>query len=457
MPSKIAADTLAINGGQQALPEVEGTGPGKIGVEEFMELADAWGYSEKAKAAIRSAIASEPDTAPLLSRYYNPRPSKVQALEEMAAAMFDIPYVLAVNSGTSALNTAYVAAGIGPGCEVIVPAYTFFATVAEVVTARAIPVIADIDESLTLDPEDVARKITPRTRAIVPVHMIGTCADMKPLLELARRHNLVVIEDAAQACGATYMGKRLGTLGDMGCFSISSYKITGGGEAGLVMTRDHHLHIRAQNNHDTGACWRPDRYAVEQEEGELFAGYNYKLSELEGAVNLAQLRKMPDQVARWQKAKRRIAGQLGRFAGVTPQQVRDPGEVGYNLIYFAPDAASAQATADALSAEGIGAGTRGGKTARDWHIYAYWQHILERKSATPDGCPWTCEKNAGLGQNYSPDMCPRALDLLGRAVFIAVNQWWTEGDCDRIASGVNKVLGAFFERESDRTGWPPAV
>ena len=389
----------------------------------------------------------------MLSRYYNPRPSKVKALEDLASELLGVPYVLAVNSGTSALNTAYVAAGLGPGCEVIVPGYTFFATIAEVVTARAIPVIAEVDESLTLDPADVARKITPRTKAIVPVHMIGTCADMGPIMELARKHNLMVIEDTAQACGGTYRGQRLGTIGHLGCFSISSYKITGGGEAGLVTTKDQFLYTRAQNNHDTGACWRPDRYAKEQEAGELFAGFNYKLSELEGAVNLAQMRKMPDQVRRWQTVKRQVTRQLGHFEGITPQAVRDSGEVGYNLIFFAPDAASAEKVAEALRAEGVGAGTRGNSLSRDWHIYTFWEHILERKSATPDGCPWTCEKNAGLGQEYSPDMCPRTLDLLGRAVFMGVNQWWTEADCDAVAAGINKVLGAFYPPSDKPAGW----
>lgn len=444
-------EELAINGGPQAAAAFEGAGQPKIGVEEFLELADTWGFSEETKGAIADAIAREA-TGPMLSRYYNPRPSKVAELEALACELFDVPYALAVNSGTSALNTAYVAAGIGPGCEVIVPAYTFFASVAEVVTARAIPVIADIDESLTLDPADVEAKITPRTKAIVPVHMIGTCANMDAILDIARRHNLLVIEDAAQACGGTYKGKRLGTLGDMGCFSISSYKITGGGEAGLVLCHDHHLYVRAQNNHDTGACWRPDRYAVEQEEGELFAGYNYKLSELEGAVNLAQLRKMPEQVRRWQGVKRRVLAGLQRFEGVTPQKINDPGEVGYSLVFFAPDGPSAEKVAEALNAEGVGAGTRGSKTARDWHIYAYWEHIMERKSATPDGCPWTCEKNAGLGQNYSPDMCPRALDLLGRAVYVSVSQWWTESDCALVAGAINKVLGAFFAPAGE-VGW----
>src|SRR5205823_2723730 len=101
-------------------------------------------------------------------------------------------------------------------------------------------------------------------KAIVPVHMIGTCADMDALARIARRHNVLIIEDAAQACGGSYRGRHLGTIGDLGCLSISSYKVTGAGEAGLVMTHDRHLYVRAQNNHDTGACWRPDRYSVEQ-------------------------------------------------------------------------------------------------------------------------------------------------------------------------------------------------
>jgi dTDP-4-amino-4,6-dideoxygalactose transaminase len=336
---------------------------------------------------------------------------------------------------------------------VIVPAYTFFATVAEVVTAKAIPIIAEVDESLTLDPADVERKITARTKAIVPVHMIGTCADMGPIMEIARKHNLMVIEDTAQACGASYKGKRLGTIGDLGCFSISSYKITGGGEAGLVMTKDEFLFIRAQNNHDTGACWRPDRYAIERRPGELYCGYNYKMSELEGAVNLAQMRKMPDQVKRWQKAKRQVVSQLRRFKGITPQQVRDPGEVGNHLVFFAPDAKSALTVANALRAEGIGCGARGDKTSRDWHIYAFWQHLMEKKSATPDGCPWTCEKNAASKVSYSPDMCPRTMDLITRAIFVQIGQWWTEKDCGNVAAGINKVLGALFGPASGQTGW----
>lgn len=448
-------DSLAINGGPPAVPAIEGTPRPKVGIEEFMELVDTWGFSADVQKDLKAIAEREPDTNPSLARYYNPRPSKVTALEELAAELFGAPYALAVNSGASALNTAYVAAEIGPGCEVIVPAYTFFATTAEVVIAGAIPVIAEVDESLALDPADVERKITPRTRAIVPVHMRGEPTDMASIMAIARRHNLLVIEDNAQSCGGAYKGQMLGTIGDFGCFSLSSYKITGAGEAGLVLMHDMHSYVRALNNHDTAACWRPDRYAVEQEDEDLFCGYNFRMSELEGAVNLAQLRKMPEQTERYRRVKHRIAARLGDFQGITPQRINDPdGEVGYSLCYFAPNNEMAQTTATALKAEGIRATTRSntpGSSVRDWHIYAYWQHITEKKSATPDGFPWTHPKNAAA-PDYAPDMCPRTLDLLDRAVFVGVNQWWTEGDCDCIAHGINKVLEAYCGRPSGHVG-----
>ena len=441
----------------EGVPEVtpfEGRPARKVGVEEFMELADSWGFSEETKIAIQAQIEKDEFPAPLLSRYYNPRPSKVDALEKLVGQLLNVPYVLGVNSGSSALNTAYIAAGLGPGAEVIVPAYTFFATVAEIVTARAIPVIAEINESLTIDPEDIERKITPRTKAIAPVHMIGTNCDMDAIMDIARRHNLLVIEDTAQACGGSYKGKKLGTIGDFGCFSLSSYKIVGGGEAGLVTTKDPFLYTRAQNNHDTGACWRPDRFGPEEQEGELFCGYNFKMSELEGAVNLAQFRKMEARVSGWQRNKKRIVSQLQHFNGVTPQRVNDPdGEVGYNLVFFAPDGESAGRAAEAINAQNIFATARGGKTSRDWHIYSYWEHIMKMKSSSPDGCPWTCEKNANTLPKYAPDMCPRTNELMNRVVFLNLENWWTQSDCDQVASRINGVLRPLFGRSGDQVGW----
>ena len=248
---------LAVNGGPKAIESFQGSAAPKVGIEEFLELADSWGFSKEAIEKIRAAVENEKiGNGPHLTRYYNPRPSKVAAIEKLACEKLGVKHTLALHSGTSALETAYVACGIGPGMEVIVPGYTFFATAAAVLSAKAIPVIAEIDDSYTVDPEDVERKITPRTKAIVPVHMVGNCSDMDPIMEMARRHDLIVIEDNAQACGGKYKGQYLGTIGDMGCFSLSTFKVVGAGEAGLVLTDDEWLHIRATSQHDTAPTVR---------------------------------------------------------------------------------------------------------------------------------------------------------------------------------------------------------
>ena len=435
---------LAICGGGKAISAFEGQGEPKIGADEFMALAQLWGYDGATLEKIHAVVRQQRDLpSPHLARYYNPRPSTVDELEHHARGLFGSKHALAVNSGTSALNSAYVACGIGPGDEVIVPGYTFFATAAAVVTARAIPVIAEVDDSLTLDPADVERKITPQTKAIVPVHMAGCCANMDAIMAIARKRNLRVIEDNAQACGGSYHGRMLGTIGDMGCFSLSSFKITGAGEAGLVLTDDEWLFIRAQNQHDTAACWRPERYAKERRPGELFCGQNYRLSELEGAVNLVQLKKTRAQAGRWNRNMRRIAERLGEFRQTRLRRSNDPlGDVGYCLVLLAgsPDAASELGAA--LKAEGVPADGRGNKVSRDWHIYAFWEHILEQKTATPEKCPFSCAYYKGTPPKYSPDMCPRTLDVVSRAVSIRIGQWWTENDCDKVADAINKVCHA---------------
>ncbi len=444
---KTPESELAVNGGPKAIQGFSGQGEPKVGIEEFLELADTWGFSEAAIARIREAVQDEDIGAgPHLTRYYNPRPSKVAALEETAREKFGVKYALALHSGTSALETAYKALAIGPGDQVIVPGYTFFATAAAVVSVGAIPVIAEIDESLTLDPADVEAKITPHTKAIAVVHMGGMNADMDAIMEIADARGVLVVEDVAQACGGYYKGRRLGTFGAAGCFSISSYKIVGAGEAGLVITNDEMTYIRAQNHHDTAACWRPDRYATERMPGELFAGTNYRLSELEGAVNLVQLNKMDEIVDGYRAAKQRIVSQLKPFKGVKIQTVNDPeGEVGYRMALFPRSAEEAKKVCAALCAEGVHSWTRGGEGARDWHLYSYWEHILEKKSASPAGYPWKDPANQGLVPDYSPDMCPRTIDILDRATFINVNRFWTEADCDAVAGAINKVLGAYYE------------
>ena len=247
----------------------------KYSTDELMEVIDVFNVSDAAKTEIQ-AILDREEPAPNAGnffRYYNPR-SKSQLFEEQVKAKVDVKHALAVNSGTSALIASLVAAGIGPGDEVIVPAYTFFASASAVVVAKAIPVIVEIDETLTLDPIAVEKAITPRTKAILPVHMLGLPAKMDELMAIARKHKLMVIEDSAQAFGGKYRGRYLGTIGDLGCISLDAYKVIGTGEGGLVLTNNEWLYTRAQSYHDTGACWRPDRFARERQPGEVFCGEN---------------------------------------------------------------------------------------------------------------------------------------------------------------------------------------
>jgi 8-amino-3,8-dideoxy-alpha-D-manno-octulosonate transaminase len=415
--------------------------PSKIGAEELIELLDLWQFTPETKHRIEELVRSDRKLqGPHLFRYYNPRPSKVQAAEAAMAQLIGVPHCLAVNSCTSALICAYRALGIGAGDEVIVPAYTFFASAATVVASNAVPVIVEVDETLCLDPAAVEKAITPRTKAIVPVHMRGAPAQMDALLDVACRKGLPIVEDVAQAGGGSFQGKRLGSLGTLGCFSFDYYKVQASGEGGFVTTNDKWLYTRAQSWHDTAACWRPDRFANERKTGELFCGENYRMSELQGAVALPQIRKTDTMLAGYRHAHRRIQEAIEPVAGLTFRRVPDPaGDTCISLIMFLKDAESTKKAMLAMQDEGVPAGGIYDQKVRDWHIYAYWEHILEKKSAAADGLPWSAVAAEDLPR-YTKEMCPRTLDLLSRAIMIDINWHYSDRDCDNIALGINRVL-----------------
>ena len=451
-------DTLAIDGGSQAIEGFEGEGQPKLGPEEFLELADTWGYSEETIERIRQVIETEGlNGGPYLVRY-KPQ-SKVSQLELEAERLFNVKHALAVTSGTAALHTAYVAADVGCGDEVIVPGYTFAATAMAVVVARGVPVWCEIDESMTIDPIDLERKITPRTKAIAPVHMNGRVCNMDAVLDIAQRHGVQVVEDCAQACGASFRGQRVGTIGDLGCFSISAYKTTGGGEGGMVITNDDALYARTLQWSEGGGLWRPIRCEPPRWEGELFCGLNYRMSELEGTVLLVQFRKMDSQLKRWRTNKRYILGALPVYRELTPQVIHDiDGEMGHTIGFFPETAKESERVVAALRAEGLDAGTRGQNPSSDWHYYQHIDMILQKMPATSDGCPWDCPKNAEAASiAYSPDMCPRTVDLTTRHVTVRVDQWWTERDCKQVIAALTKVFDAFYTRDSHYESWLEAV
>jgi len=288
----------------------------KIGVEEFLSIAKRFGFNPQAMDRLTAAITDGdlPEGGPHLGRYYgHPRPIKGDQFEELAREIFGVKYAHAVSSGTAALHCAMVGVGAGAGSEVICAATGFIATSLAVALAGATPVFCDVDESLQINPALIEKLITPKTVAIAVTHHWGSVCDLDPILKIARQHGLKVIEDCAQSPGATYKGRPVGSIGDFGCFSISSYKIIGGGEGGMVVTNSERAFDRVRQMAEGGGLWRPDRCAPERYEGELFVGANFRLSELESAVNVVQLRKLPDIVAR--PGSRTEAGGRSRAPG----------------------------------------------------------------------------------------------------------------------------------------------
>jgi dTDP-4-amino-4,6-dideoxygalactose transaminase len=329
---------------------------------------------------------------------------------------------------------------VGPGHEVIVTGYTFFASCASIVGAKAIPVIAEVDETLTMDPADFEKKITPSTKAVVVVHMRGVPCDMDRIMAVARKHKIMVVEDVAQAAGGTYKGRHLGTFGDVGCFSFQYHKIITAGEGGMIVTNDARLYDRAMGYHDTAACWRPDRFGGERYEGELFVGQNYRMSELTGAVMRAQLGKLDRLLELMRRNQKRIAAGIAGIKGIKLRPVTDAqGDTGICLMFYLEAKDKVPKFVEALRAEGVDAAGVFNAGIPDWHIYAHWKHVIRKM--TPNGiqCPWSCPYHKGEPVEYSADMNPKTLEFLGRIIHLDIPSQMTDEDCDMIAHAIRKV------------------
>ena len=373
-----------------------------------------------------------------LFRYYGPQegPSQVELLEDEFRRAMGSPHALAVNSGTSALICALQGVGVGPGDEVIIPAYTWIASASAVAAVGGIPVLAEVDASLTLDPVDVERKINANTRAILPVHMRGMPCRMDQLLEIAAAHRLAVVEDVAQADGASFGGHRLGTLGDAGCFSFQFNKILTSGEGGMVLSRSESVHKRAVMYHDVIGGMR--NHIPEEE---TIWGINFRMAELQAAVMRVQLKRLEGLLATMRRSKGVLVDGLQKIARqkeITLQTVHDPeGDASVALIFFARDARTANQISKALGAENISAGVIYRPDAVDYHIYAHWSPLMAQRTWTAAGGPWRWAKRE---IRYRKDECPRTLDLLGRAVMLDVNPLFNNSDLEETLDGLEKVL-----------------
>jgi 8-amino-3,8-dideoxy-alpha-D-manno-octulosonate transaminase len=450
-------EKLGLQGGMKAVGRIEGRGEPKIGIDEVMSVVDRLGVSKKGQVGIR-AILKEEDwgAGPFLANYYSGlKETKVQAYEAMARRVFGVPYAIATSSGTGALHAGFVAAGVGPGTEVICSSVGFIATAAAVVLARGVPIFCDVDASLGMDPKKIEKLITPRTVALAPTHVMGSVTDMGAIMKIARKHKLRVVEDCAQACGATFNGERVGTIGDLGAFSIAAYKIVGGGEGGLLLMKEQRLWDRASQLVESGGLWRPERFAAPRYEGELFCGANYRLSELEAAIDVVQLRRLDGMVKRFRGVKQRVLKQLKTHREILPQKLNDAaGEVGYVLRFFPESVELAERIGAALKAEGLSCGTRGRNAGPDWHLARDMYPVLTKSLVAGDNCAITCPvyKQRGGKVNYDNVNCPVSEDLFERMVTVNLNQWYSVGDCRNVAAGINKVLSAYCAK-GDGPAW----
>ena len=360
-----------------------------------------------------------------LFRYYGvgEGPDEVASFEREFAQHMGAKHALCVNAGSSALICALIGAGIGEGDEVIVPAYTWNATPNAVLASRALPVLAEVDDSLTLDPADVERRITPRTRAILPVHMRGAPAAIDELVAIAKQHDLVLIEDVCQSAGASYRGQRLGTFGDAGAFSLQFNKIITTGEGGVMITDRDDLLDLALDVHDCANSVRRGTGLPK------FAGYNFRASELTGAMARVQLTRLDGLLERMRANHARLSAEISGLPGLTLRRANDEdGDAGIALIAFADSAAKAAEGAVALNAEGVLAMQIYSPDTPDLHIYPFWAPVLAALEA------------AGA----DPPDCPRTLDLVERAIHVDVSPLCEEQDLDEIAFAFEKVAKQVF-------------
>jgi len=337
-------------------------------------------------------------------------PAKVRRFEEHVAERSQTKYALALNSGTSALYLALVGLGIGPGDEVIVPGFTFVATISSVIYARARPVLAEIDESFNLDPADVEARITSRTRAIVVVHMLGNPARLDELKAVAARHSVALIEDAAQAFGATYRGRWVGGQADAGVYSFNEFKTITCGDGGMLLTNDEGLYRRAFAMHDQGHS--PNRRGIEVG-NRPFLGLNFRMTELQGAVLLAQVRRL-DRIRDHLRANRDIVRSvIGAIPGIGFRTLPDPdGDLATHLVVVFPDAAIAGAVAAELGSITL--------AASGWHVYNHMEHVLTGRTITGRGCPFDCACTDDRPAAYRAGMLPATDRLLERSMSFSI-------------------------------------
>ncbi len=356
-----------------------------------------------------------------------------QQVENKLIEKFDCQYPIFMSSGHAALVSALVAMGIGPGDEVIVPAYTYIATAMAVVASGAIPIIAEVDDTLTISPEDIRKKISKHTKAIIPVHIQGFPCNMKAIMDIAQEYNLFVLEDACQADGGSFNGKRLGTIGDAGALSFNYFKIISCGEGGALLTDNREIFERALIYQDSSAvAFFGDQMQNFTTEG--FCGNEYRSNELCAAVMNVQLSRLDGILADLRKNKKYMMDQLKGCCKFIPSNDIE-GDCATTL------ALQFESEEDARSfavAEGI-YGTLPIDTGK--HIYKHWTPIIEKRGAfNPLMDPFKMAANKDIVPDYHAEMCPETLEKLSKVVYISINPDHTKDLLDEKIALIKKAL-----------------
>jgi len=359
--------------------------------------------------------------------------SKALQFERAYTEHLGVEHALGVTSGTTALYTAMAALEIGPGDEVIIPAWTWYADYDAVVLAGALPVFAEIDGSLAIDPQDIEHRITPRTRAIIPCSLQGGVADMDPIMEIAHKHKLQVLEDFSQCVGGRYRGKYLGTIGDIGINSFQLSKTITSGEGGAVVTNDPTLFERAIRFHDVSAVRPPYR---EDFKGGLLAGFaacNFRMSEFTGAVLKGQVQKLETICSRLRANARKVREGIADLPGLKLRKSADEeGDLGVTIFLDHGTRQKRDRFLRALRAEGVSASGPGGSV-----ILPTAKRIEDKLTVHPDWPSFNTPQGKAI--RYGSECCPRTIDIIGRTGGVIMDPNFSDEELNDIVRAIRKV------------------
>ncbi len=370
-------------------------------------------------------------------RYKGPsHPDKVERFEEEYAKYMGAKYALGVTSGTAALDCAVAALEIGPGDEVIIPAYTWWSDYTCVVHAGALPVFADIDRTLNLDPKDFARRITPRTKAVIPVHLLGGPCDMDPIMETARKHGIAVLEDAAQCVGGSHRGRKLGAIGDVGIYSFQINKMISSGEGGAVVTNDPIIYERAARFHDMGRLNSLFADRIGGERGEIFAGENFRMSEFTGAVLGAQLPKLDKIIAGLKGAANAVHDGIKDLPGIRFRRQPDPeGDIGYAVFLEMKNKAMRDKCIGELQKREIPARTLSGSV-----LLPIQPSVMKKQTRHPKWPSFTSPEGRAI--EYGPETCRQTTEIFDRFVQVRMGPKYSDNEIDRIVDAIRAFYAA---------------